>query len=75
MLGDENGFIHDFLISGSDRLCDGDTSVLEGAIAAVLENKAENDAFNRLIVDVGLSPRAVVLLRAWFRYLRQAGMS
>ncbi|MGN6271363.1 MAG: NAD-glutamate dehydrogenase [Sphingomonas sp.] len=75
MLGDEHGFIHDFLISGSDGLCDGDTSVLEAAIAAVLENKAENDAFNRLIVEAGLSPRAVVLLRAWFRYLRQAGMS
>ena len=41
----------------------------------MLENKAENDAFNRLIVEAGLAPRAVVLLRAWFRYLRQAGMS
>ncbi|GAA3256047.1 hypothetical protein GCM10020258_15080 [Sphingomonas yabuuchiae] len=40
----------------------------------MLEGKAENDAFNRLIVDVGLSPQAVVLFRAWFRYLRQAGL-
>jgi glutamate dehydrogenase len=76
MLGDEGGFIHDFLISATDdSLCDGDRTILEGAVAAVLENRAENDAFNRLIVDAGLSPRAVVLLRAWFRYLRQAGMS
>ncbi|MGN6278361.1 MAG: NAD-glutamate dehydrogenase [Sphingomonas sp.] len=76
MIGDEHGFIHDFLISANDEsLCDADQPVLEGAIAAVLENAAENDAFNRLIVDVGLAPRAVVLLRAWFRYLRQAGMS
>jgi len=76
LAGEERGFIHDFLISaGDDSLCDSDQPVLEGAIAAVLENKSENDAFNRLIVDAGLAPRAVVLLRAWFRYLRQAGMS
>src|SRR5690242_3634296 len=76
LAGDDHGFIHDFLISANDEsLCDSDQPVLEGAIAAVLENAAENDAFNRLIVDVGLSPRAVVLLRAWFRYLRQAGVS
>ncbi|HEU4959029.1 MAG TPA: NAD-glutamate dehydrogenase domain-containing protein [Sphingomonas sp.] len=76
LVGEDNGFIHDFLISAADdRLCDGDRAVLEGAIAAVLENRAENDAFNRLIVDAGLAPRAVVLLRAWFRYLRQAGVS
>lgn len=30
----------------------------------MLEGAAENDAFNRLIVDVGLSPQAVVLFRA-----------
>ena len=73
-----NGFLHDFLISAGNAdqaICEGDQSVLEGAIAAVLENKAENDAFNRLIVDVGMKPGSVVLFRAWFRYLRQAGLS
>ena len=45
------------------------------AIAAVLEGLAENDAFNRLIVGIGLRPREVVWLRAWFRYLRQAGLT
>lgn len=76
LAGDERGFIHDFLISaGDESICDGDQAVLEGAIAAVLENKSENDAFNRLIVDAGMMPRSVVLLRAWFRYLRQAGLS
>ena len=76
LAGDERGFIHDFLISaGDESICDGDQAILEGAIAAVLENKSENDAFNRLIVDAGMMPRSVVLLRAWFRYLRQAGLS
>ena len=75
---DAEGFIHDFAIQiGADAApgaLDGDKSVLESAIAAVLEGQAENDAFNRLIVDAGLPPRAVVLFRAWFRYLRQASM-
>ena len=47
----------------------------EQSIAAVLRGAAENDAFNRLIVSTGLDPQAVVLLRAWFRYLRQTGMA
>ncbi|MGN6375635.1 MAG: NAD-glutamate dehydrogenase [Sphingomonas sp.] len=76
-LGDgQHGFIHDFLIAaGDETICDRDSSVLEGAIAAVLEGKAENDQFNRLIVDVAMAPESVVLFRAWFRYLRQAGLS
>ncbi|MBX9730286.1 MAG: NAD-glutamate dehydrogenase [Sphingomonas sp.] len=73
------GFVHDFAISAGDwapaDALDGDMTVLENAIAAVLNGKAENDAFNSLIVDAGLAPSAVVLFRAWFRYLRQAGMS
>ena len=48
-------------------------ATLEDAIAAVLEGRAENDAFNRLIVDAAMDPQSVVLLRAWFRYLRQGG--
>ncbi|MGR6329039.1 NAD-glutamate dehydrogenase [Sphingomonas sp. XXL09] len=74
-LGDDaHSSIHEFLVEASGPLsCD--ATMLEGAIAAVLEGRAENDAFNRLIVDVGLSPHAVVLLRAWFRYLRQAGLT
>ncbi|WP_293873447.1 MULTISPECIES: NAD-glutamate dehydrogenase domain-containing protein [unclassified Sphingomonas] len=71
---DNDSFVHDFVVE-SDASGEGhDAAVLEGAIAAALEGKAENDAFNRLIVDVGLSPQSVVLLRAWFRYLRQAGL-
>ncbi|MEO5868064.1 MAG: NAD-glutamate dehydrogenase domain-containing protein [Sphingomonas sp.] len=71
-------FIHDFLIEATGGVAgvfDGDTEVLEGAIAAVLGGTAENDAFNRLILDVNMAPTSVVLFRAWFRYLRQAGVT
>ena len=72
--GDDRAFIHDFEVALAGD-CDFDPATVEGAIAAVLENRAENDAFNRLIVEAGMTPASVVLLRAWFRYLRQTGMS
>ena len=66
-------YVHEFQVEAGGAMAS-DLSVLEGAIAAVLEGRAENDAFNRLIVDAALPPRAVLLFRAWFRYLRQAGL-
>jgi glutamate dehydrogenase len=68
-----DAFVHDFVVETA--VADADPAVLEGAIAAVLRGEAENDGFNRLIVEVGLAPSAVLLLRAWFRYLRQAGLT
>ena len=49
--------------------------VIETAIAAVLDGKAENDAFNQLVLVSQTDPQAIVWLRAWFRYLRQGGAS
>ena len=49
--------------------------IIEQVVADVLEGQSENDVFNQLIVTIGLKPRDVVLLRAWFRYLRQTGLS
>ncbi|HEX8388074.1 MAG TPA: NAD-glutamate dehydrogenase domain-containing protein, partial [Sphingomonas sp.] len=73
-LSDEAGsHLHDFHVEASGGIAD--AAVLEGAVAAVLEGRAENDLFNRLIVDAGVAPEAVVLFRAWFRYLRQAGLT
>ncbi|RZM05890.1 MAG: glutamate dehydrogenase, partial [Sphingomonas sp.] len=71
---DSDPFVHDFVLEANDAVAQADAATLERAIAAVLEGAAENDAFNRLIVEVGMSPQAVVLFRAWFRYLRQAGL-
>ncbi len=73
------GTIHDFRLeasAGTDcaallTRADG----LEPAIAAVLNGKGEDDAFNRLMTAAGLEARHVVWLRSWFRYLRQAGMA
>jgi len=73
------GTVHDFLLE-----IDGEGSIdamleraadIEAAIAAVLTNRAENDLFNRLVVDVGLSRDQTELLRAMYRYQRQGGLS
>ncbi|HTK15874.1 MAG TPA: NAD-glutamate dehydrogenase [Acidimicrobiia bacterium] len=45
----------------------------EETFLAVLDGKAEDDAFNRLVLRAGLSWREVALLRAYGRYLRQVG--
>lgn len=76
LTGDPAAHIHDFeVVLASGGAMKGDVPVVEDAIAAVLETRSENDAFNRLIVEAGLAPASVVLLRAWFRYLRQAGLT
>ncbi len=65
--------VHDFIVAaaGAEAV---EPATLEAAISAVLEGRAENDLFNRLIVDAALSPKSALLFRAWFRYLRQAGL-
>jgi glutamate dehydrogenase len=72
------GYIHEFLLAARS----GDAGpvlerapLVERAIADVLEGKAENDGFNQLLVATGIEQRDVVLFRAWFRYLRQGGVS
>ena len=72
------GAIHDFALdlpdpAAVDRLM-ARAGIAERAIADVLAGHAESDEFNRLIVETGLDPQAVILFRAWFRYLRQAGL-
>ncbi|MEM6585668.1 MAG: NAD-glutamate dehydrogenase domain-containing protein, partial [Pseudomonadota bacterium] len=49
--------------------------VIETAVAEVLNGGAEDDAFNRLVIDTALSAREAEWLRAIYRYLRQTGMS
>ncbi|MCX7284340.1 MAG: NAD-glutamate dehydrogenase [Novosphingobium sp.] len=77
--GGRLGFIHDFLVSHpadssvEDLLARADA--IEGSLAAVLNGAAEDDAFNRLIVATGLTATEANWLRAFYRYLRQAGMT
>lgn len=71
------GSLHDFILALPDAV---DASLLleqaesiEAAIAAVLNDAAQDDPFNRLLIHAGLSATETDWLRAMFRYLRQAG--
>ncbi len=72
------GTIHDFSLRLSP-VTDAEALVaraaaIESAIAEVLNGEAENDPFNRLVTEAGLTAREADWLRAIYRYLRQAGM-
>jgi glutamate dehydrogenase len=77
--GEAKAHIHDCLLDLPDGQAMDEVmaraGVIERAIADVLGGKAENDAFNQLVLYVGLEPRQVVWLRAWFRYMRQTGVA
>ena len=47
--------------------------LVEGALAALWHGQIEDDGFNALVLDAHLTWRQVVALRAYARYLRQAG--
>jgi glutamate dehydrogenase len=77
--GGELAYIHDFHLRSRGKA---DTAAMmsrrvtiETALSQVLDGDAENDVFNQLIALAGLAPRAVIWLRAWYRYLRQTGFS
>lgn len=71
------GWIHDFKLEVQAVLGDlpGFCKVVNPALDAVLTGIQENDPFNALIPSVGLSAEEANWLRAWFRYLRQTGVS
>ncbi|MEM1132513.1 MAG: NAD-glutamate dehydrogenase domain-containing protein [Pseudomonadota bacterium] len=74
----ELGYIHDFTLVAQGMVKPETilerAQLLEEAIANVLDGRAEDDGFNQLITINGLTADDVILLRAWFRYLRQTGM-
>jgi glutamate dehydrogenase len=74
-LGHIQRFILELPSGGDARAVIARADIVTEAIAQVLEGVAENDRFNELIVTAGLEPRAVILFRALFRYLRQTGMA
>ncbi|MFD7086070.1 NAD-glutamate dehydrogenase [Streptomyces sp. NPDC002181] len=47
----------------------------QDAFAAVWQGDAENDNFNTLVLSAGLTWRQAVVLRAYAKYLRQAGVN
>ncbi|MES2700457.1 MAG: NAD-glutamate dehydrogenase domain-containing protein, partial [Pseudomonadota bacterium] len=73
------GTIHDFQLAlpaghQAAALLDR-AAVIERAIDAVLNARAENDVFNKLVVSTGLDAQEAEWLRAFYRYLRQASIS
>ena len=72
------GTVHDFLLETmpgveSAALLDR-AEAIESAIAAVLNDRAEDDPFNRLVIAADIDAREAEWLRAVYRYLRQTGM-
>ncbi|MEO3978144.1 NAD-glutamate dehydrogenase [Streptomyces sp. CAU 1734] len=56
-----------------DYLGDDARERFQEAFAAVWTGEAENDGFNALVLGAGLSWRQAMVLRAYAKYLRQAG--
>ncbi len=70
--------IHDFGLEsrdGSNVDIDGIRGNFEDAFRRVWEGEIESDGFNALVPLVGLNWREVVILRAYAKYLRQAGIA
>lgn len=58
---------------GGDYLGDDGRERFQDAFAATWTGKAENDGFNALVLSAGLGWRQAMVLRAYAKYLRQAG--
>lgn len=56
-----------------DYLADDARERFQDAFAAVWTGEAENDGFNSLVLRAGLGWRQAMVLRAYAKYLRQAG--
>ncbi|MFI1539521.1 NAD-glutamate dehydrogenase [Streptomyces anandii] len=56
-----------------DYLGDDARDRFQDAFAAAWTGKAENDGFNALVLSAGLTWREAMVLRAYAKYLRQAG--
>ena len=73
------GTIHEFTL-GLDRNETAQSLLersdeIETALAEVLNARAEDDHFNRLVTSVGLDVQELDWLRAMYRYMRQTGLS
>ncbi|MBT2444384.1 NAD-glutamate dehydrogenase [Streptomyces sp. ISL-36] len=63
----------DSIGSGGDYLADDARERFQEAFAATWTGEAENDGFNALVLSAGLNWRQAMVLRAYAKYLRQAG--
>ncbi|MEU9176246.1 NAD-glutamate dehydrogenase [Streptomyces sp. NPDC048550] len=77
-----NAWIYDFGLrmplpagNGDTYLGDDARERFQDAFSAVWQGDAENDNFNTLVLSAGLTWRQAVVLRAYAKYLRQAGVN
>ena len=70
-------FIHDFGLRSARAIeqVEAVKAITEEALLKVARGAIENDAFNRLPPAAAIAPDDVVVLRAYARYLRQAGFT
>ncbi|MDQ0796052.1 NAD-glutamate dehydrogenase [Streptomyces sp. B1I3] len=74
-----HAWVYDFglrmptVASSGDYLADDARERFQEAFAAVWTGRAENDGFNALVLGAGLDWRQAMVLRAYAKYLRQAG--
>jgi glutamate dehydrogenase len=62
------------VLSATGGASRGDSREFEAALTALWNEQTEDDGFNALVLDAGLTWRQVVLLRAYALYLRQVGI-
>ena len=71
-------WLHDFgMLHGEGPEFDPDrvNETFREAFARIWSGEVENDGFNRLVLRAGLGWREIVILRAYCKYLRQAGVT
>ncbi len=77
--GQDSGTIHDFFL-GLPAGMEPETllqraDVVEDAISSVLNGRADDDVFNRLVLSTELDEQEADWLRAFYRYLRQSNVA
>jgi len=73
----DRGYVHDFEMESAAlkvRTLEEIAPVLEDAILAVADGQTEDDGFNRLILEIGVSWREAAFLRTCSRYRQQTGL-
>ncbi len=70
-------WLHDMTLvrtDGAESEIDAVRTVVEEALLALFQGKAESDRFNRLILEIGFAWREAAIFRALGRYLKQIGI-
>ena len=70
-------WIHDFNMQSlqeKDLAIEQSGSLFEDAFSNIWSGNAENDKFNRLVIEAGLNWKLIAMLRAYSRYSKQIGL-